>query len=407
MVDPFELNIRHLRGFLGIQELGSISAAAQALNLSQPALTQGIVKLEKTLGQVLFERRSDGMVLNDAGLLLAPRVAAAMASLGQGVRAIGAAATHAERRIAMSHLRACLAVVDGGGFAAASERVGLSQPAMHRAVRELEDLLQKKLVERRGRGVHVNFAGRRFARHARLAVHELQAAFSDLGIDPGNTTISVGTTPLTRAFLTPEAMASMVTEPFPAGFRVFEGSWGELVEQLRDGVIDLIVGELPDHDSPDLEKLPLYRESLIIVAGRQHPLIKARRVRLQDLARYPWIVGAEESPLRATWEKLFPPHARPQAPIECGSIMIIGRLLTSSELLTLATPDQVALQIRSGLLARVQARLGAELSDSEYTVGITKRKGWHPTAAQQRFIDALHAVSSANREHAHLDLRWV
>src|SRR5690606_22721836 len=159
MVNPFDLNIRHLRGFLGIQALGSVSAAAQALNLSQPALTQGIVKLEKALGQVLFERRSDGMVLNEAGLLLAPRVAAAMASLGQGMRAIGAAATHAERRIAMSHLRACLAVVDGGGFAAASDKVGLSQPAMHRAVRELEELLQKKLVERRGRGVHVNFAG--------------------------------------------------------------------------------------------------------------------------------------------------------------------------------------------------------------------------------------------------------
>src|SRR5690606_689195 len=152
--------------------------------------------------------------------------AAAMASLGQGVRAIGAADTHAERRIAMSHLRACLAVVDGGGFAAASDKVGLSQPAMHRAVRELEDLLQKKLVERRGRGVHVNFAGRRFARHARLAVHELQAAFSDLGIDPGNTTINVSTTPLTRAFLMPEAMATRVAQKDPAGFRVFEGSWG-------------------------------------------------------------------------------------------------------------------------------------------------------------------------------------
>lgn len=403
MVNPFELNIRHLRGFLVIQELGSISAAADALSLSQPALTQGIVKLEKTLGQVLFERRSDGMVLNDAGQLLAPRVAAAMASLAQGVRAIGAGAGHAERRIAMSHLRACLAVVEGGSFAAASERVGLSQPAVHRAVRELEDVLQKKLVERRGRGVHVNFAGRRFARHARLAIHELHAAFSDLGLDPGNATIAVGTTPLTRAFLTPEAMATMVAEQYPAGFRVFEGSWGELVELLRDGVIDLIVGELPEHESPDLEKMPLYQESLIIVAGRQHPLVQKSRVTLQDLARYPWIVGAEDSPLRATWENLFPPDARPLAPIECGSIMIIGRLLTSSDLLTLATADQVALQIRSGLLARV----GPGLSDSEYTVGITKRKSWHPTTAQQHFIDALHRVSSAGRKHAHVDLRWV
>ncbi len=403
MVSPFELNIRHLRGFLAIQELGSVSAAADALSLSQPALTQGIVKLEKILGQVLFERRSDGMVLNDAGKLLAPRVAAAMASLTQGGRAIGAGAASVERRLGMPHLRACLAVVDGGSFAAAAERVGLSQPAVHRAVRELEDVLQKKLVERRGRGVHVNFAGRRFARHARLAIHELEAAFSDLGLDPGNATITVGTTPLARAFLTPEAMATMVAEKYPAGFRVFEGSWGELVELLRDGVIDLIVGELPDHESPDLEKMPLYQEAMIIVAGRQHPLVKKKRVTLKQLASYPWIVGADVSPLRAKWENLFPLDIRPAAPIECGSIMIIGRLLTSSDLLTLATPDQVALQIRSALLATVDSAL----NDSEYTVGITKRKSWRPTSAQQRFIDALHQVSITGREHALTDPRWV
>ena len=403
MLSPFELNIRHLRGFLAIQALGSLSAAAQALSLSQPALTQGIVKLEKQLGQVVFERRSDGMVLNDAGKLLAPRVAAAMASLAQGVRAIGASAALAERRLAMAHLRACLAVVDGGGFAPASERVGLSQPALHRAVRELEELLEKKLVERRGRGVHVNFAGRRFARHVRLAVHELHAAFAELGLDPGNATVAVGTTPLARAFLTPEAMATMVAEKFPAGFRVFEGSWGELVELLRDGLIDLIVGELPEHQSPDLDKTPLYQEPMVIVAGRQHPLIRRRKVSLADLARYPWIVGPDVSPLRARWEQLFPADQRPAAPIECGSIMIIGRLLTSSDLLTLATPDQVALQIRSGLLARV----GSALSDSDYTVGITQRKSWRPTPAQQRFIAALQQVSAAGREHAHVDPGWV
>jgi DNA-binding transcriptional LysR family regulator len=403
MVNPFDLNIRHLRGLLAVQELGSVSAAAESLSLSQPALTQGIVKLERMLGQVLFERRSDGMVLNDAGHLLAPRVASAMTLLSQGAKALGVGVALAERRVSMSHLRACLAVVDTGSFALAAEREGISQPAVHRAVRELEDVLQKKLIERRGRGVHVNFVGRRFARYARLAVHELNAAFSDLGIDPTDTTITVGTTPLTRAFLTPEAMATMVAEKYPAGFRVFEGSWGELVELLRDGVLDLIVGELPDHESPDLEKMPLYQEALVIVAGRQHPLIEKKRITQKDLASYPWIVAADVSPLRAKWESLFPLESRPAAPVECGSIMIIGRLLTSSDLLTLATPDQVALQIRSGLLARV----GSALSDSEYTVGITKRKSWRPTAAQQRFIDALHHVSVSGRKHAHVNPEWV
>lgn len=407
MVSPFDLNLRHLRGLLAVKDHGSISAAADALNLSQPALTQGIVKLENLLGQVLFERRPNGMVPTPAGELVVGRVRAAMDHLAAGTRLLGGHSLQPERRVTMTQLRAFLSLVEAGSFSAAAGRTGLSQTAVHRAVRDLETGLEKKLVERRGRGVHVNFGGRRFARSGRLAVNEIHAAFLELGIDPQNSTIAVGTTPLARAFLVPEAMAMMVAEKFPAGFQVFEGSWGELVELLRDGVIDLIVGELTAHDSPDLTKTPLYQESLVIVAGSQHPLVREQAPSLETLAAYPWIVGPEGSPLRAEWERLFSGTARPSSPIECGSVMIIGRLLTSSELLTVATPDQVALQIRSGLLARI----GPPLTDSRHTIGITMRHSWQPTAAQSRFIALLRAVSiaitSLERTQARIAPSWI
>ena len=159
---------------------------------------------------------------------------------------------------------------------------------------------------------------------------ELHPALSELGLDPENTMVSIGTTPLARAFLVPEAMSLMVAEKFPASFRVLEGNWGDLVESLRDGVIDLIVGELPAGGVPDLEYSPLYTEAPIIVAGHQHDLVGKENPSHQTLASYPWIIGPETSPLRAEWERLFP-GKRPQMPVECGSIMIIGRLLTSSD----------------------------------------------------------------------------
>jgi hypothetical protein len=65
--------------------------------------------------------------------------------------------------------------------------------------------------------------------------------------------------------------------------------------------------------------------------------------------------------------------------------MIIGRLLTEGHFLTLLSPDQVALQIRSGLLAQV----GAPLEDSRRVVGITTRRSWRPTATQHHFLDCL------------------
>lgn len=406
MATAFQLNLRHLRGLLAVHEHGSISAAADAVNLSQPALTQGIMKLENQLGEVLFERRSDGMVPTSAGELVLDRAHASMRHLTAGARLVAGAGFEPDRRLTMTQLRAFLGLFRAGSFSAAGVELGLSQAAVHRAVRELEDALGRKLVERRGRGVHINFSGRRFARSCRLAVNELQAALSELGLDPHNPTIAIGTTPLARAFLVPEAMSLMVAERFPAGFRVLEGSWGELVESLRDGLIDLIVGELPPDDTPDLATTPFYAEAPVIVAGRQHALVGREHPSNETLASYPWIIAPESSPLRTEWERLFPTR-RPEVPVECGSIMIIGRLLTSSDMLTLAMPDQVALQIRSGLLARI----GDPLSGNMLTIGVTMRQSWRPTRAQRRFLDGLRDASSGRSADARrtpfIESRWV
>lgn len=406
MTTAYQLNLRHLRGLLAVHEQGSISAAAEAVNLSQPALTQGILKLENQLGEVLFERRPNGIVATSAGELVLERAHASMRHLTAGGRLIAGAGFEPDRRLTMTQLRAFLGVFKAGSFAAAAGELGLSQAAVHRAVRELEDALGRKLVERRGRGIHINFGGRRFARNCRLAVNELEAALSELGLDPHNPTIAIGTTPLARAYLVPEAMALMVAERFPAGFRVLEGSWGELVESLRDGMIDLIVGELPAEGIQDLATTPLYAEAPVIVAGRQHALVGQEHPSKETLASYPWIIAPETSPLRAEWERLFPKR-RPDVPVECGSIMIIGRLLTSSDMLTLAMPDQVALQIRSGLLARI----GEPLVGSTPMIGTTMRQNWRPTRAQRRFLELLRDAAAgigadASRKPL-IESRWV
>ncbi|OWT63572.1 hypothetical protein CEY11_04395 [Candidimonas nitroreducens] len=406
MTSVFQLNLRHIRGLIAVHEYGSISAAAMAIGLSQPALTQGILKLESQLGEVLFERRPDGIEATAAGRLVLERAAASMRHLAAGSRLIAGANFEPDRRLTMTQLRAFLGLSKAGSFAATGTDLGLSQTAVHRAVHELEDALGRKLVERRGRGVHMTFLGRRFARSCRLAAKELQAALSELGLDPQNPVISIGTTPLARAFLVPEAISLMMAEKYPASFRVLEGDWGDLVESLRDGVIDFIVGELPAAGVPDLECSSLYTEAPIIVAGHQHALAGKGNPPHRTLASYPWIIAPETSPLRAEWERLFP-GKRPETPVECGSIMIIGRLLTSSDMLTLAMPDQVALQIRNGLLARI----GEPLKGSTPTIGVTMRQSWHPTNAQRHFLDllsfALMGVGETASRKPMIEAPWV
>jgi len=81
--------------------------------------------------------------------------------------------------------------------------------------------------------------------------------------------------------------------------------------------------------------------------------------------------------------------------------MIIGRLLTEGYFLTLLSPDQVALQIRLGLLARV----GPPLEDSTRMIGITTRRSWRPTAMQRRFIELLSEIARTSKDRPVSD--WV
>lgn len=387
---PFDLNLRHLRALLAIQEHGSISAAATAVSLSQPALTQGLAKLERQFGYALFERRSGGMVTTPVGEVVAARVRAAEGHLAAGARGLSRVFAHPDRLMTTTQLRAFLALADSGSFIAAAHNTGLSQTAVHRAVSDLEQVVGGAVVERRGRGVWLNAAGKRLARGARLAMGEIAAAIADLGLEPSGELIAFGALPLSRPFLVPAAMAKLAAAQPRAHFEVVEGSWRELVEPLRDGQIDLIVGTLRPFDVTDLYQMPLYQDRLVIVAGSHHPLAGSDKPSLEQLSAFPWIVAPANSPLRAEWEGLFKDRPLPPKPIECGSVMIIGRLLTDGEFLTLLSPDQVALQIRIGLLALV----GAPLEDSKRTIGIITRRSWRPTAVQRAFLDMLGEVAA-------------
>jgi LysR family transcriptional regulator of gallate degradation len=387
LVSPFDLNLRHLRGFLAACAEGSISMAASVTGLSQPALTQALVKFERQLGVALFERSRWGVRPTPAAQTLVPRVEAALRHLTEGAHMMTGKPIVLDRRLGAHQLRAYLSLIENRSFTATAAVLQLSASSVQRLVRGIETILGKSLLDRRGRQLTINAEGRRFARSCRLAIHELEAAFSDLGLESDHVSIALGTTPLARALLAPEAMSRFRAESSHVGFQVLEGSWGELVELLRDGLIDLIVGELPDHPSANLVKMPLYRESVLVVSGRQHPLANKANPTERELASYPWIIGPETSLLRDEWERLFTSR-RPSAPIQCESIMVMGRLLTSENLLSLATPDQVALQIRSGLLVQIGSPLGRL-----HTIGVTLREGWQLTAAQHQFVLKLGEVS--------------
>lgn len=394
---PFDLNLRHLRALSAITAQGSMNAAAQAVNLSQPALTQGLAKLERQLGVALFDRHPDGVSPTEAGTLMAERVEAAFEHLTAATRGAlrrgGRGFARPEQLMTASQLHAFLALADAGSFVGAAAATGLSQPALHRAVRDLEQICGVALAERRGRGVVLTAAGRRLARGVRLAAREIAAGVAELGGEQESGRIAIGAMPLSRALVLPGAIAAFTKGTPRAVVDVAEGSWRELVEPLRDGMIDLMIGALRDETPHGLEQRALFADRLVVIGRAGHPLAGIAAPTLDALAQFGWIVGQGETPLRGHWEALFAGRPTPPAPIECGSVMVIRGILRDSDLLTLLSPDQVALELQSGILAII----GQPLEQGVRTIGITTRIGWRPTAAQRRFVDLLESTALDTR----------
>jgi DNA-binding transcriptional LysR family regulator len=167
---------------------------------------------------------------------------------------------------------------------------------------------------------------------------------------------------------------------------VIEGAHRELIEQLREGQIDLAIGALRD-PSPgaDLEQEPVLVDRLAIVARGGHPLAGAKSPTRAELAACRWLVGLPGSPLRHHWEQLFAGGLAPDAPIDCGSVMVLRGMLMEGDYLTLLSPEQIGVELRTGMLALV----GPPLEDHVRTIGVTSRTDWRPTATQNRFVAIL------------------
>ena len=262
-----DLNLRHLRALGLIARRGSISAAADAVGLSQPALTQGLAKLEQQFGVRLFDRLPRGLRLTTVGA----QVLARTDRRGTVRRRDPYAARcprHGRRpepHLSTTQIRALLSLMRGADAEAAT------RPSVRRALRDLERSCGTTLTERRAGGLFLTDPGRAMARGFALGVAELDVALQEAALQPAR--VVVGAMALSRSMLVPVTLAEMSVLDPQAQIDVVDGSYGELVDGLRDGTIDMVIGTLRDSPGSGLRQEILLQDRITVIGRRGHPLV--------------------------------------------------------------------------------------------------------------------------------------
>jgi LysR family transcriptional regulator, regulator for genes of the gallate degradation pathway len=400
-----DINFRHLHVAREVGRQGTISAAARNIALSQPAITQAIAALERIVGVSLFNRSNVGVTATPAGALFIERIDRAIAHLRDAVaettRGSREAATplrRIERSMTTAQLNALVAVVEHGSFSQAARAVGVSQPTVHRAARELEQLIGLALFERTSFGVQPTREAQRLARGAQLAFAEIEQARAELaafgGGEAGRTVI--GAMPLARSFLLPRALIEFTNEHPLHAVSILEGSYDNLIAELRRGTADFLIGALRDPlVFKDVVQEHLFDDELAIIVRAGHPLLEHKRVTVKTLARYSWIAPRRESPLHDHFDMLFrvAKVAAPQSTIECNSLVAARSLLLESDRVMLLSFHQIHYDLKAGLLAALPHPQGRVTR----AIALTTRANWLPTKAQQRLLTLVREKAQALR----------
>jgi LysR family transcriptional regulator of gallate degradation len=394
------VNLRHLHTFGEVARLGSVSAAARAVHISQPAVTQAVAGVERYFGAALLTRSNTGVALTPAGELCARRIERSISHLRDAIAELtrGSARNFdadATRVVRSTHLHALAAVVEHRNFSLAARAQHVSQPSVHRAARELEHLIGVPLFEKTSFGITPTREAEKLARRARLAFAEIAQARAEVhalsGGESGRTVI--GAMPLARSFLVPTALLEF-TQQYPEHHvAIVEGTYEHLLAALRSGDADFLIGALRN-PAPvaDVVQEHLFDDPLAIIVRAEHPLLARKRVTVSGLSKYPWIVPRADTPLRANFNRMFTSAGLPvpTRAIECNSLIAARALLLESDRIMLLSAHQIHYELAAGLLVALPHPAG----DVERPIGLTMRHDWHPTDSQKALLDIVRSCSA-------------
>lgn len=394
-----QLNLRHIRAFYHVGLCGHISPVSELVFMSQPAISQAIAKFENLCGTLLFYRQSTGLDLTDAGTLMHNRISRALALLDDGTRQATQRRSEAlrlSRQMTITQLRAIVAIADRKNFTHAARAIGTSQPAMSRAIRDLENLCGRVLIEKTGRGIVLTHTAEVFTRSIRLFFNEIRQGQDEVqalhGID--TSILTIGSLPLARSAVLPKAILAFASKKPDVAIHVIDGPYDDVMTGLRHGEIDVLIGALRmPLPFDDVAGKHLFSDSLSIVARSDHPLADQKHVTYDDLLSFPWIAPRDSTPTRDYFNQLIAEEWGGKNPriIETSSLILIRALLLESDAITIISEQQVSFELNTGVLKRLDIRL----NETPRSIGVTIRRAWVPTQTQALFLSELTAVISA------------
>jgi DNA-binding transcriptional LysR family regulator len=200
------------------------------------------------------------------------------------------------------------AVAETSSFTRAGEKLHVSHSAISRQVKLLEDELRVLLFARANKRVTLTEPGTALLTHVEAIFNQVaMATQSDSQMSTKvNRQLNLGTATTMLDFFLPPVFEEFKRKYPRVDVHIKTGPWQLLLEAIRAGTIDLIIGSVPTPFlGRDLVVCPLYREELVLVAGNNHPLTRKTTIRPDELTHFSLLTYPSYSTTRQILESIF------------------------------------------------------------------------------------------------------
>ena len=289
---------------------------------------------------------------------------------------LGHAVQHLVARLRFRHLQMLIAVSETGGLRAAAKRMHLTQPALSKAIKEIESAFGRRLFERTTQGLVPTVSGEFVIKGAGFLLRELTHVHHDLSVsDQIKSTLRLGATPFIVQTQLPEILRELSSGPDGLRVHIMEERVPRLMEALSEGEVDAAITTYPKEQ----EHLKGFRydtireEELTVIASPGHPLTSVKKVRWQTLAMQTWIMPNSSSMLRHEIENCFRQASTvPPVPIIESTSPDSNIHLVAADLGIAVVPEALA---KRAVQARIVKRLAVSPSMPKHPVALIYRDG--------------------------------
>lgn len=278
-------------------------------------------------------------------------------------------------RIKMRHLQAFACVAREQTVQRAADALALTASAISKALHELEAIIERPLFKRTRKGLIATAEGEQLLRHVLPALGLLRDGVnfaSGRQQKTGVFQVRVGVLPTTASAVAPLAVQKIQSRHERTEIKIIAGTNMELLNLLREGELDMVVGRLPDPTLMfGLSFETLYSEPMVMVSSPSHPLAQRQNIAAADLAAYPFVLPLHDTIVREAADTFCLAAGVASLPrlIETLSESFARALVLGSDAIWFSPLGAVKRELKSKLLAR----LAIDTQSTNGAVGLSLR----------------------------------